>query len=146
MMHRSDQPGFPTARSVAALTVAAGMLLAGVAALAPWLTLHMPSILLGAGVVWLTSVLTMLLMSMLAPFGVMPAVYGIFISMGLRMAICLGVAMAAVHGGFLPGRSVAAGLAIFYPFLLAIEVTFLARFMWRLDAAQRPAPASEVRS
>jgi hypothetical protein len=137
MTSTAAQPAFPTLRAVAALSAAAGLLLAaalgGAALFQPGAADVRQAVWFAAAVGWASALAGLAPVVIAGRRGLMWTVYGYFVGMGLRLALCFGASMVAVHGGWLPGRPTALALAVFYLPLLLVEVGMVGRYLWQKD-------------
>lgn len=129
---------FPIVSSIVALTVVTSMLAGAVWLGFPSLFGETPRLhlLVGGvfGVVWITGVAGLALVALLGPLGPMTTISAYFGGMALRLALTMGLAMLLFHKGLVEGRPLAVCLAIAYLPALAIEVAFVARYLWLKDS------------
>ena len=68
----------------------------------------------------------------------MPVVVAAFASIGLRLVICLGVAIYANHAMGLSKFPLVTSFMIFYLPLMGIEMAAISRFVWHKDSIAYP--------
>lgn len=137
MNDTQNQPGFPLPQATVWLTATAAVCwaVAWYAAVA----LHgdtpgvRSAVYLAGAAVWGASLVGIAPVALLGQQGVMATVWGYFIGMGIRLALCLGLYLAVVSRGLLPGQPVATTLAVMYVPLLFVEVALVGRYLWAKD-------------
>jgi len=95
-------------------------------------------LLLAFGVVTGVSLLSLIPVGLLALRGLMPVVVAGFASIGLRLVVCLGVAIYANHALGMAKFPLVASLMIFYLPLMGIEMAAISRFVWQKDSIAYP--------
>lgn len=120
---------FPTVKTVVWMTAAATVTALGVGLFSPQ---HVVGPVI-VGVVWAASLLGLAPVAVFASRGVMHAIGAWFAGMGLRMILCLAVALVAVYKFNWPDLITLMTLAATYLVLLAVEVPLIARYLLRHD-------------
>ena len=95
-------------------------------------------LLLAFGVVTGVSLLSLVPVGLLASQGLMPVVIAAFASVGLRLVVCLGVAIYANHALGMSKFPLVSSLMIFYLPLMGIEMAAISRFVWQKDSIAYP--------
>lgn len=95
-------------------------------------------LMLAFAVVTGVSVLSLIPVKLLGSQGLMPVVVAAFASIGLRLVICLGVAIYANHAMELPKFPLVTSFMIFYLPLMGIEMAAISRFVWHKDSIAYP--------
>lgn len=85
------------------------------------------------GVVWVSTLLSLVPVAAVWRRGVVAAVSGYFVGAAMRFAMCLVAAVLAVKVWAMPAAIVMITLAAAYLPLLFLEVAILTKQLWRLD-------------
>lgn len=137
MTATDPHPAFPFARAAIALTAATAFMLAQAWWFVPWLCGDQPitrqAVLAVFALAWVASILSIAPVALLGAHGVMAAAYGYFIGMAIRLPLCLAGVIILNRRADMPANALVAALAMSYLPLLAIEATFMGRYLWNKD-------------
>ncbi|MFP4145811.1 MAG: hypothetical protein ACLFV3_11785 [Phycisphaeraceae bacterium] len=130
--------GFPVGRTLASLILVGAAGLAGLTGIAHGVwedPAAWRAVLLVGGTSCFAALVSLAPVAGLARRGVMPTMVGYFAGAAGRVLICLAVVLLAVGLWEMPAAAAVLGLSLYLPLLL-IEVAWIGRYLWSLDALQ----------
>ena len=129
---RGGQPPFPVLAAAGSLTLTAA-LCGGLLALAAEGAPARVAVAVTTSALWAMALLALVPVVLMGPRGVMPAVIGCFLGMGLRLLGALGLSLVLLFKTNLPTGPVVRTLILIYLPLLFVEVAFVGRYLWQKD-------------
>ncbi|MCE9592401.1 MAG: hypothetical protein K8S99_17995 [Planctomycetes bacterium] len=130
------QPAFPSLRVCAALSAASlatAVVMAAVVLIVPGWSACLGAVALAACVVWIASLVGLVPVAVMGPFGVSSTLIGYFSGMGARVLLCIIGGLAGVYVMGLATQPLLLGMAAMYMPLLLVEAGYVGRYLSAKD-------------